>query len=113
MIEFWDTIHKTYFRPLDGQDKLAIDYVKTNMQSENIELRLSDVPVFLNNDSIDALVSLLSSKYENLYDSELVSMAKQNFANMTKQYYLAMHYYLPLLCEDRDVFCPNTDSCQK
>lgn len=108
--EFWETAHKTYFRPLFDQDKAALTYIRSNILTENQEIGLSLVPVFYDEASVDAIVSLLSSKYEGLYGPGLDHLSKHNFANMTKQYYLSMYYYLPLLLGDKDVGLAYSDS---
>lgn len=103
LAEFWETVHKTYFRPLVDQDKEILTYLRTKVLAESQENGLSSVPVFMDEDSVEAVASMISSKYEAVYGPGLESLSKQNFANMTKQYYLSLYYYLPLLLSDKEV----------
>ena len=101
--EFWETLHKTYFRPVSLQDKNILTHIRTKILRESDNHGLSDFPVFRDQDSVEAMAALVSSKYEASFGSGMEDLNRRNFANMTKHYYLAMHYYLPLLLEDTEV----------
>lgn len=113
LTEFWEIAHKTYFRPLGDQDKETLAFIRAQVLADNHEDGLTYVPVFMDEEAIDAIAAMISSKYESVYGPGYENLSRQNFANMTKQYYLAMHFYLPLLVGNKEVDLLHSDSISR
>ena len=113
LIEFWETIHKTYFRPVSSQDKHILDYIKSNVLTESDKIESSCVPVFLDTGSVEAVASLTSYKYETLFGNAFEGLSKHNFANLTKHYYLTIYYYLPMMTGNKEVILVDPSSLSK
>lgn len=101
--EFWETLNKTYFRPICLQDRDILTHIRAKILRECENQGLTEFPMFRDLQSVEAVASMVSSKYEASFGAGLEALGKLNFANMTKQYFLAMHYYLPLLEGDAEV----------
>jgi len=96
-------MHRTYFHNIASDDLHIFKHIEDTLLDKEGNNDQPPLRIFYDKESLEAYCDLVSGKYDSTFGEEFTRLNDRNQENMLKQYYLSVHYYLPLLQADSEV----------